>query len=68
MVHSFGLFVALKQKYLAEVYRILKFLLYQGKFNIVAVGISTLFTFWKAKPKHYLFYILRKNREKEENY
>lgn len=70
MAHSFGLFVALKQNYLAEIYKIPKFLLYKGKFNRAAVGIITMFTFWKSRPRYDLFSILRKNRlkEKEENY
>lgn len=63
MVHSFGLFVALKQRYLAEIYRIPKFLLYEGKFNRVSVAVITLFSFWKAGSRYYLFSILRKKKD-----
>lgn len=46
-MHSFGLIVALKQSYLAETCRITKFLLYEEKFNRIAVAVITLFAFGK---------------------
>lgn len=59
-MHSFGLIFALKQSYLAETYRIPEFLLHEEKFNRIAVAIITLFTFWRARPRYYLFSIPRK--------
>lgn len=70
MVHSFGLFVALKQRYLAEIYRISKFLPYEGKFNRVSVAVITCLVFGKQDQGITCFLFSGKKRliEKEENY
>lgn len=65
-MHSFGLIFALKQSYLAEPYRIPKFLLHEEKFNRIAVAIITVFTFWKARPRYCLFSIPRKKESQSK--